>query len=179
MSLALGVVKFKGANRADEVLDAYIEVHPDESWPNQVGIIARHRLGRISIYRNLGADWEDEDVGTAAGLGVGGLTGALVGAVAGPAGIAAGAALGGALGGIAGAVDEDERPLYTVIRGKMEKDTSAILLLADPKIVDRMLKEFGPQGVDTLRRTVSDELAGDLDAAVRAVAREEQPAPAP
>jgi len=177
MSLALGVVKFKGARRADEVLDGFIEAHPAEDWPTQAGIISRHRLGRLSIDRGLGADWDDEDTGTAAGLGLGGLTGALLGIVAGPAGIAAGAALGGALGSIAGAADEDEKPLYTVIRGKMEKDTSAIFLLADPQIVDRMLREFGPQGIDTLRRNVSDELAGNLDAAVRAVAREEaQPA---
>jgi len=173
MSLALGVVKFKGANRADEVLDAYIELHPSEDWPNQVGIIARHKLGRISVYRSLGDDWDDEDAGTAAGLGIGGMTGMLVGALAGPAGMAAGAALGGAIGGIAGAADEDDQPLYTVIRGKMDKDTSAILLLADDKIVDRMLKEFGPDGVEKLRRVVSDQLRGNLDAAVRAVAQEQ------
>jgi uncharacterized membrane protein len=176
MALALGVVKFKGADRANEVLDAFIELHPQEEWPNQVGIISRHRLGRISIYRSFGDDWDDEDSGTAAGLGIGGLTGALVGALAGPLGMAAGAALGGALGGITGAADEDDQPLYTVIRGKMDKNSSAILLLADDKIVDRMVKEFGPQGVETLRRRVSDELRGNLEAAVRAIAREEQPA---
>jgi hypothetical protein len=59
----------------------------------------------------------------------------------------------------------------------MEKDTSAILLLADQEIVDRMLKEFGPQGVDTFRRKVSDELRGHLDEAVRLVAEEQAPAP--
>ncbi len=177
MSLVLGVVKFKGADRAAEVLDGYIELHPDESWPNQVGIIERHKLGRIAIYRNLGRDWNDEDTGTAAGLGLGGLTGALLGVVAGPAGMAVGATLGGALGGIAGAADEDEQPLYEVIRGKLAKDTSAILLLAEKEIVDRMMKELGTEGVDTLRREVSDDLRGDLDAAVRAAAREPAPAP--
>jgi uncharacterized membrane protein len=177
MSLVLGVVKFKGADRAGEVLDGYIELHPDESWPNQVGIIERHKLGRIAVYRNLGRDWDDEDSGTAAGLGIGGLTGALIGVIAGPAGMAVGAALGGALGGITGAADEDEQPLYQVIRGKMAKDTSAILLLAEQAIVDRMMKEFGDEAIDTLRREVSESLRGNLEAAVRQVAHVELPEP--
>jgi uncharacterized membrane protein len=179
MSLALGAVKFKGAGRAAEVLDGYIELHPQEDWPRQAGIIERHKLGRIAIYQNLGDDWDDEDTGTAAGLGLGGLTGALIGAIAGPPGMAVGAALGGAMGGILGAADEDERPFFTVIRGKLEKDTSAILLLADDPIVDRMLKEFGPSGVEKLRRKVSDELRGNLEAAVRVVARQQEQPGAP
>ncbi len=179
MSLVLGAVKFKGAGRAAEVLDAYLELHPQEDWPRQAGIIERHRLGRIAIYQNLGDDWDDEDTGTAAGLGIGGLTGALVGAIAGPPGVAVGAALGGAMGGIIGAADEDERPFFTVIRGKLEKDTSAVLLLADQEIVDRMLKEFGPSGVEKFRRNVSDELRGDLEEAVRVVAQQQPEASAP
>jgi uncharacterized membrane protein len=93
-----------------------------------------------------------------------------VGALAGPVGAAAGAAFGGSLGAIAGASDEDDKPLYTVIRGKLDKNSSALLLLADEKIVDRMLKELGPQGAESFRRTVSDELAGNLEAAIEVAA---------
>jgi uncharacterized membrane protein len=178
MSLALGVVKFLRADRAIEVLDGYSELHPREAWPNQVGIISRGRLGRISVYRSLGDDWDDEGALTAAGLGLGGLTGALAGALAGPTGLAAGAALGASLGGVVGALDENEKPFYAVLRGKLEKNTSAILLLADEKLVDRMLSELGPDGVETMRRKVSDAVQGDLIAAVHEVARQDAAASA-
>jgi uncharacterized membrane protein len=75
------------------------------------------------------------------------------------------------LGGIIGASDADAQSFHTVIRGKLEKDTSALLLLADEEIVDRMLQELGPSGIEKLRRTVSDELRGNLEAAVRVVAQ--------
>ena len=173
MALALGAVKFKGTHRAAEVVDGYIELHPEESWPRLVGIIERHKLGRISIYQNLGLDWDDEDAGTATGLGVGGLTGALVGAIAGPAGMAVGATLGGAMGGIIGATDADEQSFYSVIRAKLEKGTSAVILLADEQIVDRMLKELGPSGTEKFRRTVREELRGNLEVAVRVAAQQQ------
>jgi uncharacterized membrane protein len=178
MPLALGVVKFKGENRAFEVLDDYSELHPSEAWPNQASIITRRRFGRIELHHNIGMAWDDADNARAAGLGIGGMTGMLVGAIAGAPGMAAGAAIGSALGALIGAGNESEKPLYKLVRSKMEKDTSAILLLADAQIVDRMLKEFGPQGVDTIHRAVSDELSGNLSEAVQQAARQ-QPQVAP
>lgn len=105
------------------------------------------------------------------------MTGALIGALAGPAGAAVGGSFGAAMGGIIGAVDEDEdQPVYEVIRGKLEKDSSAILLLADDEIIDRMFAALEKQGVDSLRRSISESLRGQLVAAVRVAARE-QPQP--
>lgn len=167
------VVRFKGSHRATEVLEGYFELHPGETWARLAGVISRHKLGRITIDQSLGDEWDDEDVGTAAGLGIGGMTGALLGLVGGPAGVAAGAIVGGALGGIAGASEVNEQPTYTIIRGKLAKNSSAIVLLADEDKVDRMLKELGPEGVDTMRRPVSDEARWSLEAAIREAAREE------
>lgn len=173
MSLVLGIVKFKGANRAQEVLDGYLASHPGDVWANQAGIIERHKLGRISVHSNYGVDWDGENAATAEGMGVGGMTGLLIGLIAGPVGAAAGGLLGGALGGIAAAADETDQPLYDVIRGKLEKGTSAILLLADDRVIDKMLAELGPLGVDKMRRNVREELRGRLEEAVRQVARSE------
>lgn len=173
MSLVLGIVKFKGADRAQEVLDGYVASHPTDAWASQVGIIERHKLGRITVHSNYGVEWDGENAATAEGVGVGGMTGMLAGLIAGPIGVAAGGLLGGALGGIAAAADEMDQPLYDVIRGKLEKGSSAILLLADDRVVDKMLAELGPLGVDKMRRNVSNELRGRLDEAVRQVARSE------
>ncbi len=177
MGLTLGVIKFKGSNRAQEVLDGYMTSNPQERWPYEAGIIQRHKLGRISVYQNYGLDWREEDELTAAGLGLGGMTGALIGALAGPVGAAVGGSFGAAMGGIVGAVDEDEdEPVYEVIRGKLEKDSSAILLLADDEVIDKMFAALEKLGVDSLRRRISEELRGQLVAAVRVAARE-QPQP--
>jgi uncharacterized membrane protein len=174
MKLALGIIKFNGSDRAQEVLEGYMATHPNDSWPFNAGIIVRHRTGRISVYQNYGFNWREEDEAPAAGLGIGAMTGMLIGALAGPAGMAVGGSLGAAYGGILGAVDqEDEEPLYEVIRGKMEKGSSAILLLADDEVVDKMFGAFEKLGVDSLRRSISDSLRGQLVAAVRVVAREE------
>ena len=177
MGLVLGVIKFKGSDRAQEVLDGYMAAHSDESWPYNAGIIERHRLGRISVYQNYGLDWREEDEAPAVGLGLGGMTGMLIGALAGPVGMAAGGAFGAAYGGILGAVDqEEEQPLYEVIRGKMEKGSSAIVLLADDDVVDEMFNALQKLGVDSLRRPIADSLRGQLIEAVRDTARE-QPQP--
>ncbi len=173
MALALGIVKFKGANRAKEVLDGYVAAHPRDGWANQAGIIERHKLGRISVHSNYGVDWDGENAATAEGVGLGGMTGTLIGLIAGPIGAAAGGLLGGALGGIAAAADETDQPLYNVIRGKLEKGTSAILLLADDDVIDKMLTELGPLGVDKMKRNVANELRGRLDEAVRQAALNE------
>lgn len=52
MGLTLGVIKFKGSGRAQEVLDGYMTSHPEERWPYEAGVIQRHKLGRISVYQN-------------------------------------------------------------------------------------------------------------------------------
>lgn len=174
MGLALGIIKFKGSDRAQEVLDGYLASHPSDSLPFNAGIIVRHRTGRISVYQNYGFDWREEGDAPAAGLGIGAMTGMLIGVLAGPVGVAVGGSLGAAYGGILGAIDQDEdRPLYEVIRGKMEKGTSAILLLADDDVIDKMFGAFEKLGIDSLRRSISDSLRGELVAAVRVVAREE------
>ena len=180
MGLALGVIKFNGSDRAQEVLDGYMASHGSESWPFNAGIIVRHKTGRISVYQNYGLDWREEDEAPAAGLGLGGMTGMLIGALAGPVGMAVGGSFGAAYGGILGEVDqEEEEPLYEVIRGKMEKGTSAILLLADDEVVDKFFAAFEKLGSDSLRRSISDTLRGQLVAAVRVAARAEPQPTAP
>ncbi len=54
MALKLGVVVYSGAGRADEVLTGFQALHPmDREWTDYVGVIERHKTGRISIYGAL------------------------------------------------------------------------------------------------------------------------------
>jgi len=175
MALKLGVVIYSGADRANEVLTGIRELHPTESdWTENIGVIERHKTGRISIYGALGSDdsWGEEGAKPLIGLSAGGVTGMLIGALAGPAGAAAGGALGLSLGGLFGAADEEDtdEPAFDVIRAKLGKDSSALVLLADEGYVDRLIAAAGKDAREVYQQNVREELRGRLDEAVREAA---------
>lgn len=175
MALKLGVVIYSGAGRADEVLTGYQTLHPtDHEWTENVGVIERHKTGRISIYGALGSDesWNEEGAKPLVGLSAGGVTGMLLGALAGPAGVAAFGTLGLALGGLFGAADEEDtdQPTFDIIRSKLGKDSSALVLLADEGFVDRLLATTGKDAREVYQQKVREELRGRLDEALREAA---------
>ncbi len=175
MALKLGVVIYSGAGRADEVLTGFQELHPaDYDWTENIGVIERHKTGRISIYGALGSDesWGEEGAKPLVGLSAGGVTGALIGALAGPAGMAAGGALGLALGGLFGAADEEEsdQPVFDIIRAKLGRDSSALVLLADEGFVDKLLAVTGKDAREVYQQKMREELRGRLDEALREAA---------
>ncbi len=190
MALKLGVVVYSGAGRADEVLNGYQVLHPnDYDWAGNIGIIERHKNGRISIYGALGRDdvWEEEGAKPLFGLSAGGVTGMLLGALAGPAGMATGGALGLALGGLFGMADEEvsDQPVFDAIRSKLAKDSSALVLLADEGYVDKLVAATGKDAREVYQQTVREELRGRLDEALREAAASpvpqasQKPAPQP
>lgn len=175
MALKLGVVIYSGAGRADEVLTGYQALHPtDHEWAENVGVIERHKTGRISIYGALGSDesWNEEGAKPLVGLSAGGVTGMLLGALAGPAGVAAFGTLGLALGGLFGAADEEDtdQPTFDIIRSKLGKDSSALVLLADEGFVDRLVATTGKDAREVYQQKVREELRGRLDEALREAA---------
>ena len=178
MALKLGAVIFPDVNRANEVLTGYESLHPTAYWVSNVGIIERHRTGRISIYGdfyNTGEVEEGEE--PAVGLSAGGLTGLLVGALAGPVGMAAGGALGASLGGVLGAASEDDanQSIYDVIRSKLSKNSSALILLADGQYVDALLAAAAAGAREVYQQTVREGLRGRLDDALREAIRNPVP----
>ncbi len=190
MALKLGVVIYTGAGRAGEVLTGFQELHPtDYEWTENVGVIERRRSGRISIYGAFGSDeyWEEEGGKPLFGLSAGGVTGALLGALAGPAGAAAGGSLGMALGGLFGAADEEvsDQPVFDIIRAKLGKDSSALVLLADEGYVDKLVTETRKDAREVYQQNVREELRGRLDEALREAAAHpvpqasEKPGPQP
>jgi uncharacterized membrane protein len=183
MALKLGVVVFTGADRADEVLIGFMDLNPmDSEWTGNVGIIERHKNGRISTYGAIGSDdsWGEEGAKPLVGLSTGTVTGMLLGALAGPVGVAAGGALGMALGGIVGAADEEtsDEPTFEIIRAKLSRDSSALVLLADEQYVDKLIAATRKEARDVYQQNVREELRGRLDEALREAAAR-QPSRAP
>jgi uncharacterized membrane protein len=172
MALKLGVVVFSGADRADEVLTGFEELNPmDSAWTGNIGVIERHKHGRVSIYGALGSDesWGEEGAKPLVGLSAGGVTGMLLGTLAGPAGVAAGGALGAALGGILGAADEEDsdKTVYDLIRAKLDRDCSALVLLADEEYVDKLIAGTRKDAREVYQQEVREQLRGRLDEALR------------
>ncbi len=190
MALKLGVIIHSGSGRAAEVLHGYEVLHPEDyEWTSNVGIVERHNSGRVTIYGAFGSDefWNDEGGKPLFGLSAGGVTGALIGALAGPAGMAAGGAVGSTLGGLLGAADEEysDQPVFDIIRSKLPKGSSALVLLADEGYVDRLIAATGKSGREVYQQSVRDELRGRLDEALREAAARpvpqaaQKPAPQP
>ncbi len=175
MALKLGVVIYSGARRAGEVLTGYRNLHlSDYEWTEYVGVIERHKSGRISLYGAFGSDeyWDEEGGKPLFGLSAGGATGALIGALAGPAGAAAGGSVGMAIGGLFGATDEElgDQPVFDIIRAKLGKDSSALILLADEGYVDKLLAATRTDAREVYQQNVREELRGRLDEALREAA---------
>ena len=167
------------AGRTKCSLDSRPFIANDYDWAENIGVIERHKSGRISTYGALGLDefWEEEGAKPLVGLSAGGVTGMLLGALAGPAGVAAGGSLGLALGGLFGAADEEEsdQPVFDIIRAKLGKDSSALVLLADEGYVDKLLAATGKDAREVYQQKVREELRGRLDEALHEAAT--NPAP--
>jgi uncharacterized membrane protein len=180
MALKLGVVMYSGSHRADEVLTGFRALNPtDSEWIDNVGIIERHWNGRISTYGAIGSDdsWGEEGAKPMVGLSSGAVTGMLLGTLAGPAGVAAGGTLGMALGGIIGEADEaaNDEPMFVIIRAKLSRDSSALVLLADDQYVDKLIAGTRKDARDVYQQNVREELRGRLDEALREAAARPPP----
>ena len=172
MALKLGVVVYSGADRADEVLTGFRDLNPmDSEWTTNVGIIERHNNGRISTYGAIGSDdsWGEEGAKPLLGVSSGAVTGMLIGTLAGPAGVAAGGALGLALGGLIGATDEEvsDEPTFEIIRSKLTRNSSALVLLADEEYVDKLVAGTRKDAREVYQKNMREELRGRLDEALR------------
>ncbi|MBS2031981.1 MAG: DUF1269 domain-containing protein [Deltaproteobacteria bacterium] len=177
MALKLGVVIFSGAERAQEILTQFQETHLGDPWIEHIGMIERRKSGKIAVYGVLGADgyWAEEGSTPLLGTALGALTGLLVGAVAGPAGIGAGGALGAAVGGLLGTTDEEEadHTIFDIIRAKLLKNSSALVLLAEDTYVDELVVSTRAEAVDIYQSVVREELRGRLEEALREAAAKE------
>lgn len=128
-------VVFNGRRTARMALDTFEDHAPAYVWIDDVAILARNKLGFVSIYSTWAQD--DRNVGVGASWGM--ITGALLGLIAGPGGALAGAATGGSLGALMGIGSEfvlDDPRLDTFAQA-LGNDTSALILVGEkPTIAD-------------------------------------------
>jgi uncharacterized membrane protein len=169
MALTLGMFRFQGEATAARVLQTLREAHA-YPWLPEVGLIERHKSGRVSMratYHGHAFEEEEGEIPLVASV-IGGLTGGLIGLFAGP-GLVLGVIAGGAAGAAIGAVDEftKEDTIYGDLKQRLEKDSSALLLLADEGHVEALGALLEDAAPEVVRREIPDAVVGKLETFVR------------
>ncbi len=134
---------FQGKKTAGKALDTLQDEAPEARvWIDDVAVVSRSKHGHVRI----NSTWAESDDAVAAGTGFGALTGGLLGAMMGPGGALAGALAGGAFTGMLGmgvsmAIED---PKLEQFASRLEKDTSALVLLADEPAVTDFISVMEP-----------------------------------
>jgi len=136
--------KFDGKRTASKALDTLEDHTPLYNWVDDVAVLSRNKRGHIKV----NSTWAQDDSGVAGGVAYGALTGGLIGAMAGPAGALAGALSGGSFVGLIGgginlAVDD---PQLDEFAQNLDKDSSALILVADEPTLSDFYAAVGPLG---------------------------------
>jgi uncharacterized membrane protein len=170
------ILKLDGNHQAEEALAAVIDADGDRKpWLHDVAVVARPLIGRVRI----GATFPDGKSKTfregdlaesVADLGA--FSGYFVSLLAGPFGAAFRATHAGMAGEAVGREAENKFLHLDQIKKLLERDSSALILIADTKICDEMVKLFESYNPKVVRREVATELRKRLEELHRDAAQE-------
>jgi uncharacterized membrane protein len=165
--MEIGILKFEGTHEAEDALKEVFDAEADRRpWLHEVGVVSRPLLGRLTIrasYPESREAYREGDIARRAG-GYGAYTGYLLGALAGP--------LRQAFFSVAASeaaeerVSEVEKKLFHIdqLKELLPRGSSAVILIAEPPIVDEMVEAFASYAPTVIRRDVAEELRGRLRA---------------
>lgn len=132
MAVQFAAYVFDGSRSASRALDDAIEADAAGAiWLEDVAVIRRNKLGRVSVH----STWAQDDDNVGGGIGWGALTGSLLGALAGPGGALAGLAVGGGFGAVFGAAMDISvsDPRLDEFAASLKRDTSALVLVGETR----------------------------------------------
>jgi hypothetical protein len=164
--LQLCVLRFEGSGAADDALDEVIELEgARHHWLLEVGSVARPLIGRLRV----GATFLDGESATLhegdladAIADLGGYTGYYVSALAGPVASLLDATEARRAAQAYGRAGEERLFHLEEVKRALPRDSSALVLIADPRICDAMVEMFSAYSPNVLRRDVSDQLRARL-----------------
>ena len=167
--MEIGILVFDGKHTAEDALNEVFDAEADRRpWLHDVGVIARPVVGRLTIRasypENKNAVYREGDFAKRAG-DFSAYTGYMLGALAGPfrqslVALAAGDA-------VQERVAEREKKLFRIdeLKELLPRASSALVLIAEPPIIDEMVAAFGKYDpMKTVRRAVGRELQRRLKA---------------
>ncbi len=170
------ILKFDGSHRAEEVLAEVIDAQADRNpWLHDVGTIARPLIGRLRIGATFpdgkSKTFREGDLADAVS-GLGAYTGYFLSSLAGPLGTMFGTVNAAMTAGARGSEAEARLLHLDELKKVLPRDSSALVLIAEPKTCDvavEMFKTFEPK---VIRRDVEDELQKRLEALHERVAQQ-------
>jgi len=170
------ILRFDGNHSAEDALKTVIDAQGDRTpWLYDVAVVARPLIGRVRIGASFpdgkSKTFREGDLAEAV-ADLGAFSGYFVSLLAGPFGTAFRAVQAGMAGEAVGREAEKKLLHLDAIKKALDRDSSALVLVADSKICDQMVKLFESYGPKVVRRQVADELRKRLDELHREVARE-------
>jgi len=164
--MELCVLKFDDTHEAEEALRLALEKYGDaEPWIHDVAVVSRPLIGRVKIsgtFLDRSVKYREGDLTAAAG-DIGAYTGYVVANFFGPL-LAPFAMLSGDTA-FEEAASNAEEDLFRFddIKSKLPRGSSALVLVADREICDRMASMFGDRQPEEIRREFEPELRRRFD----------------
>jgi uncharacterized membrane protein len=165
--MELCILKFDGSRRAEDSLKEVVDAQADRNpWLHEVAMVARPLVGRVRI----GVTFPDGKSNTfhegdlaEAVSDLGAYTGYLISSWTGPLGSMWRTLNLSDAGGQMGSEAEDRLFHLDEIKKALPRDSSALALVADPKICDKMVELFSSYEPKVVRRDVAEELRQRLE----------------
>ena len=170
--MELGILRFDGSHAAEDALEEIIDAQADRNpWLHEIGVVSRPLLGRLRITASFldGKKTMKENDLSSALADLGGFTGYFVSTLAGPLGSMFATVNAAIAAGDKGSELEERLFHIDEIKQQMPRDTSALVLVASPETIDKMVSLFEPYAPKVIRRDVADELRNVLEALHRRV----------
>jgi len=184
--MELCILKFDGSRGAEDALKDVTDAQADrDPWLHEVAMVARPLVGRVRIGVTFpdgkSNTFHEGDLADAVS-DLGAYTGYFISALAGPLGQLS-TSFDAAVDAEAKGSDVEKRLFHLdEIKKALPRDSSALALIADPQICDRMVELFQNYQPKVVRRDVADELRNRLEGlhrrAAEALMRTEGRAPA-
>jgi hypothetical protein len=166
--MELCVLRFEGSHGAEDALNEVIDAEGVRNpWLLEVGMVARPLLGRVRVGVTFpdgkSTTFHEGDLAEAAS-DLGAYTGYYVSALAGPFGSMWRSIEASVAGAEMGSEAEQELFHLDEIKKALPRDSSALLLIAEPKLCDVMVNLFKAYDPKVIRRDATEELRKRLEA---------------
>ncbi len=160
--MELCILKFDGSHAAQHILAEVLDAEGDRNqWLFEVGTVSRPLVGRVRVGATFpdgqSKTFHEGDLADAA-EDLGGYTGYYVSALAGPFGSMF-ASVDAALSARAYASEAEQRLFHLdEVKKVLPRDSSALVLIANPETCDAMVAMFQAYSPKVIRRDIGEEL---------------------
>ena len=181
VGVELAAVAFRGQEAAVRHYAAAKERTGDDAWTRNLGLVERHRNGRLLVRGVFAGHYvyvDENDHVSQTGAAEGGVAGGLAGALLGPPGLAIGLTLGGVIGALGGhPTDTELEPdaLIARLREIVPPSSSAIVTIAPQPDVEMLLAAVTDDSASVVRRSLTAHEQAALEASLTAGQTRDEP----